>query len=175
MKHLKKINELFDDENLKSKFEIPFLKGEMSPDKLAKGKDLLKVNDPLLLSLVRACPFLMELGYRRVGKTLSFGFDDTKVYSEEDQVFYYFFIEITEFGEGKYNLISQARCVGNDQVIYNESEKFQSVSIIELYSKIKGPVFRLLVDFDNWLEEMFDEDYFSLKDRDIVIFDPGMN
>lgn len=41
MKNIKRINELFDDEDLKSQFEIPYLKGEMG-DEINKWKKVSK-------------------------------------------------------------------------------------------------------------------------------------
>jgi len=44
MKNIKKFNEIFDDEELKAEFEIPYLKGEMGEDAM-RWKEVSKPSD----------------------------------------------------------------------------------------------------------------------------------
>ena len=45
MKRIKRINELFDDEDLKNRFEIPHLKGEMDADEIINWEPIVTGDD----------------------------------------------------------------------------------------------------------------------------------
>jgi len=179
MKYLKTY-ELFDNEDLKSQFEIPYLRGEMSPEEINKWKNLKDgLLDTELNRIVNDVPWLVELKYRRSGSVLSIGFDNHIVYGKskdgkEESVFYYFLIEIVKFRD-EYSLNVYAKCHGNGQQIYSESIIKKSMPYKEMISQLKRPVFNLLIDFNNYIEKMFGESNFSIKDKDTLVFNPLHN
>ena len=178
MKYLKTY-ELFDNEDLKSQFEIPYLRGELSPEEISKWKSLKNEMDPELNQIVNEVPWLIELKYRRSGSVLSIGFDNHITYGKaedgrEESVFYYFLIEIVRFRD-EYSLNVYAKCHGNGQQIYNESMIKKAMPFNEMISLLRRPVFNMLVDFNNFIENYFGESNFSVKDKNTVVFNPRLN
>jgi len=171
MKYIKKLNELFDNEELKAQFEIPYLKGEIPLD----GESMIGRSDRLLASLVNACPYLAELGFRKSGNILSIGFSDTKSFNDKDKLFYYFNIELVEYSDDRYTLNVYAKCIGNGHTVYDESLIKRSMGFIEVCSQINRPVLNILIDFNNWLEKTIDVSHFSIKTKDVSIVNPKMN
>ena len=176
MKYLKTINELFDSEDLKAKYEIPYLQGEFSPMNISKSGNLIgTLENPLLTNLTRNCPFLIELGWRKNGKILQLGYDGGGEFEDGGEVFYYFMMEITEFGPDKFNFNVYAKSIERGEVVYDKSLKKGSLTFIQLVNEIKRPALNILIDFDNWTEERYGEDNFSIDDKNISIFNPEMN
>ena len=81
MRYLKTY-ELFDTEDLKAQFEIPYLKGELDPSEISKWANLKDELDPELNRIVNDVPWLVELKYRRSGSVISIGFDNHIVYGK---------------------------------------------------------------------------------------------
>ena len=179
MKHLKTINELFDTEDLKSRYEIPYLTGEMSPSSIKKWIPVKTPTelglDKLLIRLLENCPFLVELKYRRNGRILELGFSDTINYDPKNQVFYHFSMEIVEYVNGAYGLNVYAKCIGNGKTIYNESMIKRVDNFGDLVNLIKRPTFNMLIEFNNYLSKIFDKSHFSITDKGVVMFNPKMN
>lgn len=178
MRYLKRINELFDDEELKSQFEIPYLKGELVGGG-SKWRSLKSDLDPDLTRIITDVPWLAELKYRRSGSVLSIGFNDIIIYGKsedgrEESVYYHFLIEIVRFRD-EYALNVYARCYGNGHQIYSESIIKKSMPYTEMISLLKRPVLNLLIDFNNYIERMFGKSNFSVKDKNKIIFNPNMN
>lgn len=179
MKYLKYINELFDSEELKSQFEIPYLRGELSPEEISKWKPLENELDGELNQIINEVPWLIEMKYRRSGSILSIGFDNHIVYGQhedgkEESVFYYFLIEIVKFRD-EYSLNVYAKCHGNGQQIYNESMIKKAMPYKEMISNLKRPAFNMLVDFNNFIKSYFGESHFSVKDKNTIVFNPRLN
>lgn len=178
MRYLKTY-ELFDNEELKSQFEIPYLRGEMDPNEINKWKNLKDRLDPELNQIINDVPWLVELKYRRSGSVLSIGFDNHIVYGQhedgkEEGVFYYFLIEIVRFRD-EYALNVYAKCYGNGRQIYTESLIKKSMPYSEMINQLKRPTFNLLIDFNNFIESYFGESHFSIKDKETLVFNPLHN
>lgn len=173
MKYLKTY-ELFDNEDLKSQFEIPHLQGKFDIEEIEKWKPMKNDLDPELTQIINEVPWLIEFKYRRSGSVLSLGFENTIKYDEDNQVFYYFLIEIVKF-QDTYGLHVYAKCHGNGQQIYNESLIKKAMPYNEMLSQLKRPVFNMAVDFSNFIEKMFKESNLSFKDKEQIIFNPNLN
>ena len=175
MKYLKRINELFDDEFQKDLHEIPYLKGEITPQSLTSGEDILQKGDKLLNQLAHSCPWIIELGFRRSGSILSIGFSDTLRHTAKDEVFYYLNIEIVEFGKSIHNVNFTSKVYGNGVEIYNENIKKSQLTIPQLIDFLNKTCYPLVVDFNNYLEKMFSEKPVSYTDKKIRPFNPKFN
>ena len=73
MKHIKRINELFDTPELKGQFEIPYIKGEIPLRDYVKNAKL-RQGDSLLGNILSNAPFVMPLQYTRKDNILALGF-----------------------------------------------------------------------------------------------------
>jgi hypothetical protein len=73
MRYLKKINEVFDSEELKSSMEIPYLKGDFDPQKILKWWIPVTSSDKNIRELLYSCPFLSELNYYEKDGILNIG------------------------------------------------------------------------------------------------------
>lgn len=173
MKYLKTY-ELFDSEDLKSYFEIPYLKGDFDPTEIDKWAPVKNEMDSQAIQLVNEVPWIMGLKYRRSGNILALGFENTIKYDENNQVFYYFLIEIVSFGD-EYSVNVYAKCIGNNKQIYNESMIKKAMPYKEMISLLRKNVFSMAVDFNNFIERMFKESNLSFKDKDQIIFNPRLN
>lgn len=178
MRYLKTY-ELFDTKDLKSQFEIPYLKGDLDPSEISKWKNLKDELDTELNRIVNDVPWLVELKYRRSGSVLSIGFDNHIIYDKsedgrEESVFYYFLIEIVKFRD-EYSLNVYAKCHGNGQQIYSESIIKKAMPYSEMISQLKRPTFNLLIDFNNFIENCFGESHFSIKDKNTLVINPLHN
>ena len=173
MKYLK-IFELFDTEELKTKYEIPYLSGEMSPKAIGKEWQVAKhgthKNDQLLNSLLYDNLYLFELLYKRSGRILEFGFSDVEDI-KDDQVFYYFMIEIVESAKDSYILNVYAKTFVNTEQTYFETLSKRGINYDTLSSSIKNEVFDELVKYSNYLKDSFGLNKFSGKKS----FNPRLN
>lgn len=173
MKYLKRINEIFDSEELKDQFEIPYLKGDLDPSKVLKWEKVKDDSDNKLLnSIVRACPFVADLSYRKGTNSLELGFKDT--IHGDNQVFYYFLIEIIDYSNF-YNMNMYATSIVNGRKTYNESLIKGRLSFIDLCDILNDKVFKELVDFNNYLEDNFDRSHFFIKNKKNIVFNPNLN
>ncbi len=175
MKHLKRINELFDDEFQKDLHEIPYLRGEITPQSLSSGENILQKGDRTLNQLVHSCPWIVELGYRRSGSILSIGFSDTIRHTAKDEVFFYLNIEIVEFTNNIYNINFSAKAIGNGRDIYNESIRKQQLNVNDLIEFMNKTCYPLVVDFNNYLTKMFSKSPVSYTNKFIRPFNPKHN
>jgi hypothetical protein len=178
MKYIKTY-ELFDNEELKSQFEIPYLKGDLNPGDISKWKPVGSDLDPDLNRFVNEVPWLIEMSYRRSGNVLSVGFDNHINYGKnkdgkDESVFYYFLVEIVKFRE-EYSLNVYSRCQGNGHQIYNESMIRKSMPYKEVVSLLRLRVFDMLVKFNNFIRDYFGQSHFSISDKDKVVFNPRLN
>jgi hypothetical protein len=175
MKYLKRINELFDDEFQKNLHEIPYLKGEITPQKISSGQNLLGMSDRMLNQLCHSCPWIIELGYRRSGSILSVGFSNSLRHSAKDEVFYFLNIEIVDYGRDLYNLNFTSKVIGNGREIYNDSIKNSQMDLNQLINYLNKIIYPMVVDFNNYLSKMFDEKPVSYTDKKVRPFNPKFN
>ena len=123
MKHIKSINEFFDTEELKAQMELDVLRGNIDFKELVKDKNFIKNGDVLLDKLQMNCPFIQNLYYKKVGNLLNFGFQKVLKFNEKDEVYMYYVVEIVEHQSTKNYICNvYAKCFGNGQSLYNESE-----------------------------------------------------
>jgi hypothetical protein len=170
MKYLKRINELFDTEELRDQNEIPYLRGEISPKKLVSGENLIGKDDKLLVKLIESCPWIVELKYVRSGSILAIGFHETINHSPTDNVFYYLNIEIVEFTNKTYNINFNAKVMGNGREIYNESIRKGQLDINDVTTFLNKNCYPLVVDFNNYLSRMFSQQPVSYTNKRIRPF-----
>lgn len=170
MRYLKSINELFDDVDIKSRMEIPFLRGDIDFKKIVSDKNLLKEGDQLLGKLAMNCPYVGHLSYRRISNNLiDIGFNKNLNFGENNDVSLYFIIEIMEHASTKSYLCNvYAKCVGNGKVLYNESINRSIMPYSELVRCMNNEVLNLLIDFNKFTNHTFNYKGFPYLDRNYM-------
>jgi hypothetical protein len=169
MKYLKKINELFDTEDLKAKHEIPYLTGVLNGSEVLKWEKIITKNN-FLFTLVESCPFLTELGVNISGNIINIGFQNFKKYNEKDEVFYYFNIEIIKYVDS-YGLNVNYVCYSNKQKIKEGNIRDINLDFIKLTKILNSKVFDELIEFNKFIEKMFGFKHFS----NLRLINPRMN
>ena len=169
MKYLKRINELFDDYDLRDANEISYLTGDIGSEIVSKwGK--VKSDDPLLDRVIFSCPFVIGLKYRRNGNILEFGFN-----GDINNGFYHFNFEIVEFRNGEFGLNVYSKCVNNNNKIWNESFIKRTDSFAKLCSYLNRDVLDLLVRFNNFLKSEFGISHYDIDQEGVDVFNPRLN
>ncbi len=164
MKYLKTINELFDDPDVKSKFEIPYLKGDLDPKNISKN--IVKDGDNLLGRLSMNCPYIGHLSYKRLSNSLlNIGFQ-TEV--NLDGIIY-FVIEIMEHASTKkYICNSYAKCVIDGKTVYDKKVNKPLMGYNELVSLLNNEVLDMLIDFNNFTNDNYKIKEFPFTDRNYM-------
>lgn len=167
MKYLKSINELFDDVDIKSKMEIPYLRGDIDFKKLVSDKSLMKDGDTLLSKLSMNCPYVAHLFFRRISNNLiDIGFNKELSYGQGNDVQMYFVIEIMEHATTKSYICNvYAKCIGNGKVLYNESIHKPIMPYDVLVRCMNNEVLNLLIDFNKFTDRTFNFRGFPYMDR----------
>jgi hypothetical protein len=169
MRHIKRINELFDDFDIKSQMEIPYLRGDLSPDKLIKN---LPVNttDPLFDNIILNCPFVKFLMYGRPNSSLlNIGYQKTIQFDAANNVIIYYIIEIMENKSSKTVICNvRASCFGNGQKLYYEEINKPFMSYEKLFSFLNSEALDLLIDFTKYTEKMFNFKQMPYPHRDYM-------
>ncbi len=175
MKKLKKfsdfkLDESFDDYWLKNNLEIPYLQGILFDD-FTEILNLSKESDPLVRSIVGRCPFIIGMGYRRFGNFLNIGFKKEFIYGKSDKAFAYYEIEISESKmTNRYVCNIYAKCVGNDQLLYNESSNNPLSDFESMIRKLNSTGYKMLVEFNSYTKKIFDysgTNHFTIRDKPI--------
>jgi len=170
MKYLKSINELFDDVDIKSKMEIPYLRGDIDFKKIVSNKSLIREGDQLLGKLAMNCPYIGHLGYRRISKNLiDLGYNANLNFGEGNDVNLYFIIEIMEHATTKSYICNvYAKCVGNNRTLYSESINRSIMPYNELVRCMNGEILNLLIDFNKFTSHTFNYKGFPYLDRNYM-------
>jgi hypothetical protein len=169
MKYLKRINELFDDSDLRDANEIPYLTGDISPETVSKWKKV-KSDDPLLDRVIFSCPFVVGLNYRRNGNILEFGFN-----SNIDNGFYYFTCEVVEFRNVEFGLNAYTRCIIDNNKLWDESFIKRTDNFVKLCSYLNRDILDLLVRFNNFLKSEFGISHYDIDQEGVDVFNPRLN
>lgn len=170
MKYLKTINELFDDAEIKSQLEIPFLKGEIQFRNLVKDKNIVKEGDTLLAKLLINCPYISKLGFTRLNRSiLNIGFKKNLNFGEGNDVLMYFVIEIMESIPTKNYICNvYAKCVGNNKDLYEEKANKGIMSYDNLVEFINGKSLNILIDFTKFTDHTFKYSGVPYKSRNYM-------
>ena len=154
MKYLKKINELFDDEEMRSKFSHEYLSGDLGPDDVNQW-DKYEIN-PVYQKLKDSVNYLSQLDFRKIGNILEFSFTQ-----EDDGFLCIFTIEVTIFSN-KFLLKSISNTIIDDQEDWNKLYIKSLNSIEEVISHLNNQVRKIIYDFSNYLVqydiELFNDD-----------------
>ncbi len=155
MKYIKNINEFFDTEDLKSKMEIPYLKGEIPFKEIVKDKNMLSYGDGLLAKLLIDCPYIGQLNYNRLSNTiLNLGFHKNINFDGKD-VLIYFVIEIMESSvNNRFISNTYARCVSGDY-LFDKAIKKGTFGYQGLVTSLNNETLDLLVEFNNFTNNKF--------------------
>jgi hypothetical protein len=166
MKYLKTINELFDDSDMKSKFEIPYLQGDIDFKNIASNKSLVKDGDNLLGRLSMNCPYIGHLSYKRLSSSLlNIGFQ-TEI--NLDGIIY-FVIEIMEHASSKkYLCNSYAKCVIEGKTLYDKKINKSLMGYNELVTLLNNEVLDMLVDFNKFTNDNYKVKEFPFTDRNYM-------
>lgn len=158
-----KINELFDNEILKAKLEIPYLQGKL----LNSFTGVVgNVEDKFADKLLICCPFIQEFKYQNHGVMFNMGFDKTI-----GRVFVYYYIEIRLGKKDQYICNVYARCVGEGIAIYEEKAYSSILDFNELVKFINSKGYKLLMDLNNWIKKNFKTtgtNHLSRKDNPVI-------
>lgn len=169
MRYLKTINELFDSDELKSQMEIPYLQDAFPLEYYINNKNILKSKNPFLIRLLNDCPYLGELMYKESGNIINLGFSKDMKFDSQNSAFLYFTIEII-----KDNITNMfvcnifAKCVGNNQTLYNEKFNKGLIDFNTLSKTINTTGYEMLTTFNKWTKSMFNytgNKYYSNIDR----------
>ena len=151
---IKKFNELFDSSDLKSKFEIPYLKGDLKRD-IPNWKNANSENK-FADRIAYHCPFLIKMGYRSDGNLISFGFSHDIKFGVSDFVFIYFSIQIRTVGDETYICHVFARATRKGRELYNRSHESDKMNFEELSNYIEDIGYNTLTEFNSWTLDNFD-------------------
>lgn len=170
MRHLKTINELFDDPIIKSQMEIPYLQGSIPCKELIKDKNIIPGGDNLLGKISMNCPYIGHLNYKRISNNLlNIGFQENLNFGEGNDVVIYFVIEIMEHASSqRYLCNSYAKCIGNGKTLYDEKINRSIMPYDKLVDVMNGEVLNLLVDFTKFTDHTFKFKGFPYKDRNYM-------
>lgn len=170
MRHIKRINELFDDPEIKSQLEVPYLQGSIPCKEIIKDKSIIRGGDNLLGKLLMNCPYIGHLEYKRIsGNLLNIGFHKNLNFGEGNDVLVYFVIEIMELASSeRYLCNSYAKCVGNGKNLYNEQINKGIMTYDNLVKIMNGEVLNLLVNFTKFTDHTFNFKGFPYKDRNYM-------
>jgi hypothetical protein len=165
MKHIKKINELFDDSDIKSKYEIPYLQGEFDLNYIVNNKSFIKNGDNLLSKLSINCPYIGKLGFNRLSKNLlNIGFNKNL-----ENVFLYFVIEIVDHDFSKSYLCNcYAKCIKNGESIYDEKISKSLINYNDLVDLMNGKILDILIDFTKFSDKNFNYKGFPYTNREYM-------
>lgn len=109
MKYLKRIDELFDDEEMRSKFSHEYLSGDLGPEDVNKWDKY--EYESLKNQLLEEVPYLNSLDFRKTGNINQFVFNEYR-----DGLFLLFDIQIVAFENGKYMLANYVKSLVDDKV-----------------------------------------------------------
>lgn len=151
MKYIKRINEWFDSEEMKSNFEKEYLKGELG-DEIINKWTIKKLNDPFIYELYMNCPFIHNLKINKSGRFLHIGYsgDDT-----DKNSFYYFVAEIVDFDD-VYQLKVISRDITNDKKVIDESFIKGNLKKEDLFKLMNGRVKTELNKFLSHVKSKYD-------------------
>lgn len=173
MKHIKRINELFDSEEIKSKFEVPYLKGEM-PLKYYTKSAKLEQEDPLLGYIIQHAPFLVKLYYTRSGNLLTIGFHK-HFKSEKSESSVLFSLEIRE-NKDKTCIANVYSTVYTDGKIGYKNDINKGVmSHKDLVRFIRGEFLDSLIEICKLTKQEFDWSILSSFDKNALLQNKFLN
>lgn len=178
MKHIKRINEFFDSEDLKSKMEIPYLKGEIPFKDMVSDININRDKDNLLFKLIVDCSFIRYLGYKRLSKNMiQFGFQHSMNFGYGNDVFLYYVIEIVEHSSTKSYICNvYAKCIGNGQVLFDEHVNKPIMPYEKLKSFLNGEALDILINFTKFTNSTFNWSHFPFVRRsDMNRFNTDIN
>lgn len=170
MRYIKKLNEFFDDDDLKSSMEIDYISKKIPFKEIIKDKNIIKQKDLLLSKLLMNCPFISNLGYNRNGKLLTLGHSNKIVFSDTDNVTISFYIEIIENKSTEsYTCNVQAICIGNDHKLFNESIIKGIMTYDKLVNLLNLNVLNLLIEFNKFTKRNFSYEIVKFNNRKDVM------
>lgn len=150
---IKKFNELFDNPDLKAKYEIPYLKGELKGS-ISGWKSATA--DRLADKIAYHCPFLIKMKYTQSNNLTSFGFSHDIKFGVNDFAFIYFSIQIREIGNDKFLCHIFARATRKGRELYSRTHESKEVNFDELVKIIDEDGYNILTEFNNWTLDNFD-------------------
>lgn len=109
MKYLKRINELFDDEQNRIRFSDDYLSGDLSPEDVDVWDKY--EYESVKNKLLEKVPYLNSLTFRKTGSINQFSFNEY-----QEGLFLLFDIQVVAFENGKYMLASYAKSLVDDKV-----------------------------------------------------------
>lgn len=157
---IKKVFELFDDDEMKNIFEIPSLKGELGKN----WTKLPKSDNVLLENILMNCPFILDFGVRstknRYNHLLEIGISSNYKIKSGRDIYVQFIMEITQLNlksinNSKYNIKAYSKCVDNNHIEYSELIKFDNLSIIDMYSKINSNLYKEFSDLNDFINDKY--------------------
>lgn len=152
---IKKFNELFDDPELKSNYEIPYLKGQLGRE-IPKWDDIQKGRNIFVEKLGYHCPYINDLGYRQIENITSLGFSKDLKFGGNDMAFVYFDIEIRRLGEDRFICQIRARASRKGRELYSRVHESRQVNFKELVEVVDNDGYDIMIEFNNWTLDNLD-------------------
>lgn len=167
MKYIKRINEFFDTDDIKSQMEIEYIQGKIPFKEIVKDDNLIK-RDPLLFKLMVKAPFVKYLNYNRLSSNLiQLGFQHTMNFGPENDVLLYFVVEIMEHATTKSYICNvYAKCIGNGKVIFDERINKPIMPYEKLIDVLNGPALSMLIQFTKFTNSTFNWVHFPYISRE---------
>jgi len=142
----KKISELFDTEELKSKQEIDYLKGTI--DKKSMVSDIIKTSpvESLRNRIQWDVPHLANLKAFAGPKTLYFKKDDTIELSNNTVVFMY---ELgIELANGSYNMGYKIETLENGKSTFSRFDEYNNLTYNDLKNKLQKEILGIVIEWN---------------------------
>jgi hypothetical protein len=146
MKYLKRIDELFDDEKIRSKFSYDYLSGDLSPEDTLEWDEYSF--DSILNNLLEKVPYLNSFRSNRIGNILEFIFEEKR-----DGLHLLFLIEITGFESGSFTLNVLSSSFVNDKEDWFKSDIKRFKDIQPLLEYLKNDVFKMVNEFSDYISQ----------------------
>jgi hypothetical protein len=177
MKYIKRINEFFDTEELKSIMKIDYLQGNIPFKEIVKDTNMFK-RDPLLFKLINNAPFIKYLDYNRLSSNvIQLGFQYSMYFDPDNDVFLYYVIEIIEQSTTKnYMCNVYAKCIDNGKTIFDKSLKKPIMPYERLVQILNGEVLSMLIEFTRFTYKKFNWVHFPyLSKEDMNMMSGDLN
>lgn len=177
MKYIKRINEFFDTEDLKSRMEIDYLQGNIPFKEIVKDANLIK-RDPLLFKLIHNAPFIKYLDYNRLSANLiQLGFQHSMNFGTGNDVLLYYVIEIMEHATTKSYICNvYAKCIGNGETIFDERMNKPIMPYERLVQILNDEALSMLIEFTKFTNSTFNWVYFPyLSKEDMNMMSGDLN
>jgi hypothetical protein len=167
--NMSRLDELFDDPDIRDANELGYITGDLSPEKVSKW-ERTKSDDVLLDRILFSCPFILGLNWRRSGNILDLGFR-----GDLQGGFYHFTCEVVEYRNGEFGLNVYAKCLFGGKKVWDENLIKRTDNFIVLCSILNRDVLDLLVRFNNFLKSEFKISHYDIDQEGTEVFNPRLN